>query len=138
KRIVRNHSHAIVHVLVHIRDVIELCAPVDNYRVVDIRYSRDAHRRIGDVYVVHVGAAHAVSGEIDFSGSQREPSHANTGGKPETRTAAHECNQGRRPDGPNHDRSWNPDPAIAYKCPTSVVEGSESPGLIFNPGPAPG
>src|SRR5579872_735515 len=79
KRFMRDDRHAIRDVLVHVRNVVDGRVAIDDYRVVYVRDPRDIHRGVGDVHVVHVRAAHMVSRDVDFSGSQREPSHANAG-----------------------------------------------------------
>src|SRR5579864_7126498 len=55
----------------------------------------------------------------------------------ESRAAAHEAYERRRPHRTHHHRSRHPEPPAVHECPTSIVEGRESPGLIFHPGPAP-
>src|SRR5258708_39446090 len=90
KRVVRYHGYAVVHMLIDIGDVIDGRSLVDDHRVVHVHDLRDIHRRIGDVHVVHVRATDVVSGDVDFSGSKREPSHANARGEMKTGTAAHE------------------------------------------------
>src|ERR1017187_3392770 len=135
--LVRYHCHAVVHVLIDVSDVVDVCGSVYDHSVVNVRDLRDIHRCVGDVHVVHIGATDAVSGKVDFTGSEREPSHANADGEAEARTAAHECDQCRSPDGPDYDRSWHPEPSAVHRRPAAIVERSESPRLIFDPGPAP-
>ena len=138
KRVMRHDRHAIVHTLIHIGNVVDRRAPVDDHGVVDVRHLRDIHRRVGDVHVVHVPAAHAIPRHVDFSRSQREPSHADAGREVESRAAADETPPGRRPHRTHHDRSRNPEPSAVHERPASVVERSESPRLVFHPRPAPG
>src|SRR5712691_1031895 len=130
ERVVRYHGHAVVYVLIDVGDVIDGRAPVDDHRVVDIRDLRDIHRRIGDVHVVHVRAADVVSGNVDFAWGEWEPSHTNARREAETRTAAHERDQRRRPDGTHNDWPRHPEPSAVDEGPATVVEGSESPGLV--------
>src|SRR5579859_1446736 len=76
KRLMRDHRHAIGDMLVHVRDVVDRRVAIHDHCVIDVRDSRDIHRGVGDVHVVHVRAADMVSRNINFSRSQREPSHA--------------------------------------------------------------
>ena len=136
ERIMRHHRHTI-RALVHVRHVVDRRTPVYDHRVVNVRHPRHAHVRIGDVDIVHVPAADAVSGQINFSRSQREPPHTNARREMESRSAAHKRHQSRRPHWPHYDRSRDPVPPRSHKSPASVVERRKSPGLVFHPRPAP-
>src|SRR5579859_1482808 len=136
ERIVRNDRDSIA-ALVDVGDVVDGRALVHDYGVIDVRDTRDIHRRVGDVHVIHVRAADAVSGDIDLPGSEREPSHAHANRKVEARSTTYERHECRRPNGPNDDRPRNPEPSAIHGRPASIVEGRKSPRLIFNPGPSP-
>src|SRR4029077_5614456 len=94
----------------------------------------DVHRRVGDIHVIHIGPAHAISRNIDFSGRQWKPSNAGR----ESRATANEGYESWSPNRANHNRSRHPEPATACESPASVVERSKSPRLIFAPSPSPG
>src|SRR6202049_586074 len=134
----RNHCHSTIHMLVHIRDPGYVRVVVDDPRVVNVRHVGDIHPRVGDVHIVHVGSAHAVSRHKHFSRSQREPSHgaaANTDGELEARATAHESNEGGRPNRPHHHWPRNPEPPARDKCPAAIVKWSKPPGLVFHLSP---
>src|SRR5580658_10699171 len=135
--VARHYCHSVGHALIDVGDVVNRRS-VDDHRVVDVRHLRNAHRCIRDVHIVHIGAAHAISRQIDLAWCEREPPHANAGGEAETRAAAHERDQRRSPDGTHHHWPRHPKPSIVYERPASIVEWRESPGLIPDPGPAPG
>ena len=67
KCIMRYNRDSIRHVLVYIRDVVDRRIPVDDRRVVNVGHLRDVHRGIGDVHVVHISTADAISGDINFA-----------------------------------------------------------------------
>src|SRR5207245_563706 len=74
-----------------------------------------------------------------FTITQREPSHAAAEGKTDTPvTAADPGDQRGCVDRTHSDRSRDPAPISAVIDPATVVAGSESPGSIVNPSPAPG
>src|SRR5579864_9112703 len=138
ERVMRHHRYAIRDMLVHVRNVVDRRALVDDHCVVHIRDSRDVHRRVRDVHVVHIRAADAIPRHVHFSRCQGEPSHANASREAEARAAADKRHQSRRPHRTHHNRSRHPEPSAAYRRPSSVVERRESPRLVFHPGPAPG
>lgn len=94
------------------------------------------------VDATHVTRRMTIPGAVDFMGCKGEPAYA----------AAHTTTQAdhhaqRRPACPADQRGGidraqvprprHPAPAIAYLCPTAIVEGRESPARIVHPGPAP-
>src|SRR6266576_993268 len=114
KGVMRHHRHAIRGVLVRIRNIVDRRTPVDDHRLIDVRDSRDVHRRVGDVHVVHIRAADPIPRHVHFSRCQREPSHANARGEREARAAADKRHQSRRPHRTHHNRTRHPEPSAAY------------------------
>src|SRR5262249_20839131 len=135
KRVPVDNRHTVIHPLVGISDV--GCA-IDSYIVVNIRDLNVGHASVGDVYVLNITRTRAIPRNEDIAGCQRKP--ANTAAYANTQAkapAAYEGHQRRRIDGSDRNWSWNPAPSATCKCPTSIVEGCESPRLIFYPRPAP-
>jgi hypothetical protein len=124
--------------LVHVGNAIDV-GIVDGVVVVNVGDLRDVHACVGDIDVIHVDAAHAVWGNIDLTGREREPGDAFTHADGEMESsAAHERDQRGSVDRPDEYGPGYPAPAFIDVGPPSIVEGSESPGLVFDPGPSPG
>ena len=127
----RVHDYLLIYnrysVLVHVMDVGDAHV-VDPVVVVgDVRDVRNA--RVVDVDRAEVVAAHAIRRNVRFAVAQREPADAGA--------AAGPYHKRRRIPWTHADWSGNPAPRSAYNRPAAVVEGSEAPGGIINPGPAP-
>src|SRR5579872_335804 len=81
KSFARDHGHATVHATIGIGNVVD--GSVYNHSVIDIVDSCNIYCRVRDVDAIHVSAAYPVTGNEDFSRSQREPSHTRAKGKRE-------------------------------------------------------
>src|SRR6266478_3980216 len=95
--LLRRGSYAIRRGLVHVPDVGDVF--VDDDGVVVIVHHGGIHRRVGDVHVVDVGAAHAIRGHVDFTRRKREPGHADS-----TAAAHPDANAEVRPADPGDQR----------------------------------
>src|SRR6266404_3332595 len=146
--LLRRGSYAIRRGLVHVPDVGDVF--VDDDGVVVIVHHGGVYRRVGDVHVVDVGAAHAIRGHVDFTRRKREPGHADS-----TAAAHPDANAEVRPADPGDQRgSVNrayisdaydctrrtryPAPNSADRNPTAVVKWRKAPGSVIYPCPAPG
>src|SRR5579864_5175881 len=98
----------------------------------------DIHSRVRDVHIVHVNTADAIRRNVNLARAKGEPANtlSHTNGEMET-AASNKRYQRGSIDGTNVDRSRHPAPAALHEGPAPVVEGRETPRLIFNPCPAP-
>jgi len=119
---------------------VEVSAPV--IVEVIIRNVRDIHdARIADVHVTEIAAAHAIPRVERLTPPKRAPSEAAAKTKSEVDApsrAAKPCHQGWRVIRTHVVRSRHPSPIALVIDPAAIVEGSESPGRVVYPGPAPG
>src|SRR6266404_2070597 len=146
--LLRRGSYAIRRGLVHVPDVGDVF--VDDDGVVVIVHHGGVYRRVGDVHVVDVGAAHAIRGHVDFTRRKREPGHADS-----TAAAHPDANAEVRPADPGDQsggvyrayisdaydctrRTRYPAPNSADRNPTAVVKWRKAPGSVIYPCPAPG
>jgi hypothetical protein len=131
------NRNAVVHVLIHIRDIRDF---IDGVVVVDVCDLNIGHAGVGHVYVLNVARAGVVPRNVNLSRSKRKPSHrfgayANSDGES---AATDKRDQGRRINRSNCNRPWHPAPAISGISPAAIVERRKSPRLVFNPRPSPG
>ncbi len=118
----------------HVRRVV-----IDDCSVVNVGHLSHVDSRVGDVHIVDIARTGSIPGHVNFARSQREPGHAGADADSSTETSsAHEGDQRGRIHRAHVYRTWHPAPGTFHECPTSVVEGSETPRFVFNPGPAPG
>ena len=104
----------------------------------DVGDIRDAC--VAYVDVAEIVPARCVSGEVRFTITQREPSHAAAPTKGQTdtpATAADPGHQSRRVHRAHEYRSGDPGPISAVVHPTTVVAGRKSPRSVINPSPTP-
>src|SRR6266404_3199926 len=135
KRLMVDYRDAIGHALVHIGHVVYV---VDGHVVVNIRNLRDVHSRVGYVHVLNITRASSIPWYEHFPWRQRKPSHSTSNTHADAKAStADECNQCRRIDWSNCNRSGDPAPAALYEGPTTVMERCKTPRLIFNPSPPP-
>src|SRR5205085_6342760 len=115
---------------------------VDEVVVVNIVNSSDIRDpRVADVHVPKIAAAHSVPWDERLTKSKRAPAETSAESEAEVRTPARPAKPGDqcgRVVRPLPDRSGSPAPVSARIYPSAIVEGSVSPRLCFNPGPAPG
>ena len=137
--VVRHCCHRVRHMLIGVGNPGDVGGVVvDDRGVVDIGHLGHANPRVRDVHVVHIARAGAIPRHKNFARCKREPSHAGADANSKAETSsAHECDQSWRIDRPGIDRTRYPAPRSSYKCPPSIVEGSKTPRLVFNPSPAP-
>jgi hypothetical protein len=131
-----HNRNAVVHVLIHIRDIRDF---IDGIVVVDVCDLNIGHAGVGHVYVLNVTRTGAIPRNVNFSRPKRKPSHrfgayANSDGES---AATDKRNQSRRVNRGHSDRPWNPAPAISGISPAAIVEWRKSPRLVFNPRPSP-
>lgn len=95
--------------------------------------------RVADVHVAEITSARAIPRKEWLTPTERAPAKSAT--EPEANAKARAAKPGHergRVVRPRIVRSRRPAPIAAERYPASVVEGSESPRLVFDPGPAPG
>ncbi|PYT47146.1 MAG: hypothetical protein DMG47_02490 [Acidobacteria bacterium] len=147
KCFVRSDGDSVRGSLVHVSDVGDIL--VDDDVVVVVVDNDVVHRRVGNIDVCNVGAADAIRRHVDFTRRKREPGHADSTAATDSDAHAEvrPADPGDESRGVNrahvghtHDcagRARHPAPHAADDNPAAVMEGSKSPGLIINPGPAP-
>ena len=97
----------------------------------DVRDVGDA--RVADVYRLKVVSAHAVVRDIRLTVAQWEPAHTHTHA-----TSTNPGDERRRVARTHANRTRHPAPASGDEYPTPIMERSEAPCRIVDPGPAPG
>src|ERR1700730_15701200 len=125
-----------IRTLVHVIDFRDILL-VGVIQVVNVSHLGDVHNRVGDIHPLHVMRTTPIVRNVDFSGSQREPSDARATAQSKS-ASAHKNDQGWRKDWPDGNRPSHPAPAVFGIGPAPVVERRKAPRLIFYPGPAPG
>lgn len=106
-------------------------------------HGRADGRGIGEIDAAHVGAARGIARQVHVARTQRKPADGPRPSLPRPApgapdAAACESHQRRSVDRP--DPAWprNPAPSPVPPAPAAVVKRSEAPGLLIDPGPAPG
>ena len=130
-----NHRHRALNIpvrIVHVRDV---GGPIiDDGVVVNVRDGRGVDRGVADVHLVHVATADLVRRHVNFSRTQREPSHiAAETDTDAASTSTDEDDQCRCIYGTHVHRSGDPAPTPAEDCPASVVIRARSPTRRHRP-----
>ncbi len=93
-------------------------------------------RDMTDVDPLRIAGAHRVGRNIPLMRTEREPADTVAcRGTPVV--PAHKDDQRGSVDRSGDHGPGNPDPSPAGICPAPVMEGSETPGCIVNPGPSP-
>src|SRR5215813_4504711 len=129
KRVAIYNRHCSCIALVDVSDVGHF---VDRHVVINVRNLGHVHAGVSDVHILNITWARTVPRHVDFSRSERKPSHTYA----ESATS-NEGNKSWRIDRPDRDWSRHPAPAASDKGPPTIVEGSKTPRFVFYPGPAP-
>src|SRR5271156_6399696 len=112
---------------------------VDNCSVVNVGHLGHVNPGVGDVHVVDVARTGSIPRHENFARSQRKPRHPSADANSETKTtSAYKCDESGRIHWPGVNRTRHPAPGSSHEGPPSIVERSETPRLVFNPGPTPG
>src|ERR1700728_4681433 len=115
------------------------CVVVDDCGVVNVGHLGHVNPRVGDVHIVDIASSGSIPGHESLARSQREPRDAGADANSETKTpSAYKCDESGRIHRAGVNRTRHPAPGSSHECPPSVMERSETPRLVFNPGPTPG
>ena len=145
--LLRCGGYPITRGLVHVLDVGDVL--VHDHVVVVIVHNRVIHRRIGDVHVCYVSAAHVIRRHVDLTRPKREPGHADSTASSDSNADAEvwSANPGDKGWGVNRAhvadtydrarRAWHPTPNAADSNPSAVMEWRKPPRGIIYPSPAP-
>src|SRR5437879_5004681 len=87
--------------------------------------------RVADIHRLEVVPANAVVRDVRLAVTQREPAHTNA-------AATNPGDERRRVAGTPASRTGHPAPASGDEYPPTIMERSEAPGGIVDPGPTPG
>jgi hypothetical protein len=132
-----DHSTRRTHVrIMHLRNS---AMPPSVHIVIIVGDVRDVHDpRVRDVHVAEVAASVTVPGIERLTESQRTPTYATAESEAHSPSrTAEPCNQCRSVNRTHVIRSRRPSPIIVVVNPTAVMERSESPRRVVNPGPSP-
>jgi hypothetical protein len=129
-----------LHVPVRVVDVSNVgvggVVVIDDRCVIDVGYGCGVDRGIADVDPVHILSAHVVTRYIDFTRTQREPSHIDS--HPDASTSTNKNYQGRSVNRCDVNRSGYPAPTAADADPTAVMKWRVAPRRVVYPSPSPG
>lgn len=114
---------------------------VDVVEVVNVGVVKDGG--VADERVMHVNSLDEIAtamepGKERFAETKREPSDTKARAETKAESAAEESDERWTINGIAEDRAGAPTPPAAEVIPTTIVEGSKTPGLIANPRPTPG
>jgi hypothetical protein len=132
--LLRHRSHSARNRFIHVRNVRDSGAFIDDGCVVDVVDGGRVDRRIADVDPIHILAAYVVGGNIDFAWTQWEPSDI-TSDHAET---ADEHDQGGRVNRDKVHRTGYPAPTSASTYPAAIMKWRIAPWRVVYPSPTPG
>ena len=122
--------------------------PIGEIRVRDLRRRRPVRLDyniidildVGNVDVANVVHVVGITRPIGFAGGERKPadSRSATCGKANSRDGADKGDKGRRIDRLRHVAAGDPAPSVVHIGPAAIMKWREAPGLLVDPGPAPG
>ncbi len=138
KSTLRNHRHRTPNIPVHVVHVGDGRASIiDDRGVVNIGDGGGVDRGVADIHLVHIAAAHTVRWHVNFTRTQREPSHvaADADANAASTDEDHQSGCIHRP---HIHRSGYPAPPAADDHPASIVVGRIAPWGVIDPRVSPG